>query len=259
VTGHPEVRLYAIPGSHACRSAGLMLEHKGVPFRRVDLPTGPHGLLLRLLGFPGHPRPLRLLDGRTTRMLALLDRAGTVPALRYGKQRMQTNRRIARFLDEVEPDPPLFPADPERRSAVEEAERWGDEVLQMLARRVGLATAAQGLSAMRNRAASGRLGALLSPHSAGRIVATRSAALVFMAGSRSEAALLDEIPALLDRIDQWIDAGVLGGAQLNAADFVIVPSLALLDYRDDLREQIAPRPAGALLDRVLPEPAPAGA
>ena len=51
---------------------------------------------------------------------------------------------------------------------------------------------------------------------------------------------------------------MLDGAQLNVADFMIVPSLALLSYRLDLREQIARRPAGALLERVLPE-APAAA
>jgi arsenate reductase-like glutaredoxin family protein len=32
-------KLYVIPGSHACRSAILMLEHKQVPYRRVALVT----------------------------------------------------------------------------------------------------------------------------------------------------------------------------------------------------------------------------
>ena len=34
------------------------------------------------------------------------------------------------------PSPPLFPHDPERRRAVEEAEAWGDEVLQPVPRRI---------------------------------------------------------------------------------------------------------------------------
>ena len=30
-------KLYVIPGSHACRAAILMLEHKRVPYRRIDI------------------------------------------------------------------------------------------------------------------------------------------------------------------------------------------------------------------------------
>jgi hypothetical protein len=38
---------------------------------------------------------------------------------------------------------------------------------------------------------------------------------------------------------------------------MIVTSLALLTYRTDLEPEVMARPAGALVDRVLPEPAPA--
>ena len=43
--------LYVIPGSHACRSAILMLGHKRVPYRRVDVPTLTHPVAVRLVGF----------------------------------------------------------------------------------------------------------------------------------------------------------------------------------------------------------------
>ncbi|TML96267.1 MAG: hypothetical protein E6G10_27130, partial [Actinobacteria bacterium] len=43
--------LYVIPGSHACRAAMLMLEHKRVPYRRVDIVTLLHPLVVRLHGF----------------------------------------------------------------------------------------------------------------------------------------------------------------------------------------------------------------
>jgi glutathione S-transferase len=39
-----------------------------------------------------------------------------------------------RRLDQLVPDPPLFPADASARAKVEEAERWGDEVFQPVAR-----------------------------------------------------------------------------------------------------------------------------
>ena len=40
---------------------------------------------------------------------------------------------------------------------------------------------------------------------------------------------------MLDRIDAWIADGVLNGPQLNVADFMVAPSLALILYRDDVR------------------------
>jgi glutathione S-transferase len=257
----PDVRedvvLYVIHGSHACRAAMLMLAHKAIAFRQVVLPTGAHPLLVRALGFAGHAEPIRSVDGATHRSLALLDRFGTVPALRYGRERAQTNHAIARLLDRVRPAPALLPADAERREAVETAERWGDQVLQMAARRIALTGALRGLDAFRLRGADGRLGPLLAKSERARAINGQIAArAIFRADARAEQELLDQLPALLDRIDAWIADGVLDGAQLNAADYLIAPSLALIAYRLDLRAGVEARPAGALLQRVLPEPLP---
>lgn len=236
----------------------LMLEYKGIDYRLVTLRTGLHPMLVRMRGFPGHRKPIRSLDGGATPgSLALLDRLGTVPALRFQGERVQTNRAIARFLDRVQPEPPLFPADPERRSAVEEAERWGDQRLQMAARRIGLAAGARGLDNFHARANSGRLGPLLARGDTERVLAARiSARIAFRASPEAERELVAELPAMLDRIDAWIEHGVLDGEQPNAADFVIVPCLALLAYVRELRPSIEARPAGALLERLLPEPSP---
>ena len=38
-------------------------------------------------------------------------------------------RSLGRSI-EIDPEPPLFPSDAAERAKVEEAERWGDEVLQ---------------------------------------------------------------------------------------------------------------------------------
>jgi glutathione S-transferase len=213
-------------------------------------------MLVRALGFPGHREPIRSVDGATHGSLALLDRLGTVPALRYGSERVQTNRSIADFLERVQPDPPLFPADPERRRAVEEAQAWGDEPFQMVARRIVLAGSRDGLDALRDRANDGRLGPLLAKCERSRAINNQIAArMIFRANPQSEPQLLAELTPMLDRIDAWIAAGVLNGLELNAADLIIAPSLALIAYRLDLRLQIEARPAWAWLERVLPEPA----
>src|SRR3954470_8872430 len=248
-------KLYVIPGSHACRSAILMLEHKGVPYRRVDIVTLLHPVVARLRGFDAGGQT-RAAGGRRTSGLRLGDRLGTVPALAAGKDRISTNRGIARFLDERHPEPPLFPADPEHRAAVEEAERWANETLQMHARRVPGAAIVRDPATFARSSGDGRLGYLLYRRElARRLIVPRILRHVFAAGPATEPEILAEVPPLLDRIDGWIADGVLNGPQLNAADFMVAPSLALILYRPDVMPMFAGRPALELVDRLLPEPA----
>lgn len=232
----------------------LLLEHKGIPYESVELVPGMHSVAVRLLGFPAvASRTEQLGEGRHSR-LAMADRLGTVPALRYDGERVQTCREISRFLDDVQPEPPLFPADPERRRAVEEAERWGDEVLQMPARRLVIAGGLRGAGATHKDGDDGRLGTLLYKNRRVRLRSMPMLARVFEVNERTERELLDALPGMLDRVDAWIADGTLNGEQLHAADYMIVTSLALMMYRPDLESEIASRPAGALVDRVLPEP-----
>src|SRR5436190_17093935 len=133
----PEPRLYVIPGSHACRAAMLMLEYKGLGWRPFEFVPGMQTVALKPLGFPGR----------------------TVPALKLNGTRVQGNRKIARFLDDLEPDPPLLP--PRRLSVVEGAERFADEVLQTIARRLVLAAGRRDLASLADHGDSGRLGPIL--------------------------------------------------------------------------------------------------
>src|SRR5947209_19223368 len=211
--------LYVIPGSHACRSAMLMLEHKQAPYRRVDILTLLHPFVARLRGFDAGGQT-RTAGGRRTFALRLGDRLGTVPALAANGHRISTNHGIARFLDERHPEPPLFPADPARRAAVEEAERWANETLQMAARRIVLPAAMRDPKGFCRRTGDGRLGYLLYRRAlTRRLIAPLIGRYVFASSPASDRDPVRELPALLDRVDAWIGEGVLGGEQLNAADF----------------------------------------
>jgi glutathione S-transferase len=230
--GAVNAKLYVIPGSHACRAAMLALDHKGIPYRPVELRTGFHGASVRARGFKGR----------------------TVPALRVDGRRVQTNREIARVLDELKPEPPLFPADPARRRAIEEAERFADEVLQPTARRIVLAAGMRDLGELTDRASRGRLGPLLAHTDKRRARVFRIAGrFAFRITEETERRDLDALPGLLDRVDALIETGVLGGDEPNAADLQIAPSICLLSYRPDLRPEIEPRPAWALATQVVHE------
>ena len=107
-------KLYVVHSSHPCETVKKALALKGIPYKTVELmiPTQP---VLQKLRF-----------GR-----------GTVPGLKLdGGEKIINSRAILRRLDELVADPPLLPADPGARAAVLDAERWGEEELQALARRL---------------------------------------------------------------------------------------------------------------------------
>jgi glutathione S-transferase len=246
-------KLYVIPGSHACRSAMLMLDHKAIPYRRVEFVTLTHPLFARLHGFDAGGET-RAAHGKRTTGIRVGDLLGTVPGLAADGERVSTNHRIARFLDRAQPEPPLFPADPERRAAVEDAESWANGELQMAARLVVIPAFLRDRATFAKRTADGRLGPLLFHREFARRLTAPVIAQTFASSPTTDAEQVSALPAMLDLIDGLIAAGTLGGEQLNAADFMVAPSLALMLYRDDLRPLFDGRPALALVDRLLPEP-----
>ncbi|MGA9313295.1 MAG: glutathione S-transferase N-terminal domain-containing protein, partial [Solirubrobacteraceae bacterium] len=109
------VKLYALPGSHPCAAVEVALRLKSIDYQRIDL------LPLTQLAIG----PLRY-------------GGSTVPGLRIDGERLAGSRTIMRRLDALAPDPPLLPplSDAVARARVLEAERWGDEVLQSVPRRI---------------------------------------------------------------------------------------------------------------------------
>jgi glutathione S-transferase len=224
-------KLYGARGAPPSMSAQLMLEHKGMPYRRVNLLPQRHRKALARRGFP----------------------AGTVPALELDGQLVQTNRTIARALDAAVPDPPLFPADEGARRLVEEAEVLCDERLQPAVRRIALWTLRFDPDAVRFSTALGplvppRLPAFVKRYALDRALGYYGATAAVVSDD------LRTVPRLLDRIDAWIAQGVLDGADLNAADFQIGPLVLMLLGVGDLGSETATRPVAGLARRILPEP-----
>lgn len=222
--------LFGVPASHPSLAAELMLRHKGVDYRRIDLVTAAHRGLVRALGFPGN----------------------TVPAVRLDGAKLQGTKQIALALDALVPSPPLFPADPERRGAVESAESWGDEVLQPAARRLVWAALKHDRSTAATYLEGAKLG--IPTAVAARTIAPIAAAARRLNHATDEAARrdLEALPAMVDRVDELMEEGVIGGPEPNAADFQIATSISLLLTMDDVRPMIAGRPAERLARELVP-------
>jgi glutathione S-transferase len=67
----------------------------------------------------------------------------------------------------------------------------------------------------------------------------------------SVVAAIASLPPMLDHIDALVEAGVLNGAEPNAADLQIAPTLRLLWAMSDLRPLMDGRPAMALATRWI--------
>jgi glutathione S-transferase len=206
-----------------------MLERKGIAHDVKDLFPGGHPAQLRLAGF----------------------RAGTVPAMKIDGRKIQGSMQIARELDRIQAEPPLFPADPDRRREVEEAEAWGERELQPVPRRMFR----WGVSRHNDmRLWMVRDMGMPAPAVAARVQKPLAVAFAHMADASDERVAADvaALPAMFDRIDALIADGVIGGEEPNAADFQIGTALRVFMTYEDLRPALQTRPAGELATRVLP-------
>jgi glutathione S-transferase len=225
-----EGRLYVVHGSHPCETVKRAMEMKGIPYKLVELPP------------PLHAPIQRLLFGERT-----------VPALRLNGEKLSGSRRILRRLEELRPDPPLFPADAGARARQDEAESWGDEVFQPIARRLLWHAMRRNPGAMVSYSEHAKvpLPAPMIRMSAPLIA--RGAGRLNNVSDEAVRADYDALPGYLDKVDGWIEAGVLGGEQPNAADLQIATTLRLLMTLEDLRPLIEDRPAGQLALRLFPQ------
>jgi glutathione S-transferase len=223
----PELTLHVLPPSHPCMAVEAALRHKGLEYERVELQPGPHVEdMQRLYG-----------EGRST-----------VPGLLVDGEPVHGSRTIFARLEELMPEPPLFPeliAD-----TVREAERWGDEKLQDLGRRLPWGALHFRPEALGTFGGSGPL----DP-------AGTDFAISYVHGSwryhKISAARLYEdlagLPEKLDHVDDLVARGVIGGQSPNAADFQIGCTVRVLLTLGDLRPLIEGRAAERLARAWFPD------
>ena len=222
------IDLYVVHGSHPCAAVERALELKGLAFRRIELPPPLHAPLQRL-------------------------RFGsrTVPAMRLDGEKVSGSRAILRRLDELRPEPALWPADARARALVERAEEWGDEVYQPIARRLLWGALRRAPDALVSYSERSRIRLPAPAIRAASRAIIRAEVALNDATDGSVRADLRSLPRHLDRVDGWIAGGVLGGATPNAADLQIATTSRLLLTIGDVAPFFSGRPAEAHARRLF--------
>ena len=216
-------KLYVVHGSHPCVTVQRALDMKAVPYELVELLPPMHAALQRL-------------------------RFGTrtVPGLTLESgEKITGSRAIIRRLEELAPEPSLFPAQPDARDDVARAEEWGDEVWQPTARRLVWRTLTLRPQAMKSYQEGSRFPL---PTVAVRALAPAVNAVERRLNGAEKGAVradLRALPGHLDRIDAWLAEGVLGGETVNAADLQIASTSRLMLTLGDVRPFFAGRPTEA--------------
>jgi glutathione S-transferase len=228
----PAATLYALPASHPVAAVALALRLKGVDFRRVDMIP----VLSKLQQYARF-------------------RGLTVPAIEFDDgEKVLGSREIIRALEHRAPDPPLLPADGRERRGVEEAERWGDEVLQPLARRLAWAALLRSTGSMMSFADDADLPV---PDPLVRVSAPLVARLSAYFNGASDPVVRADLINLdfhLDRADRCISIAAAGASAdvPNAADLQIGSGIRLLLTIEDLVPRIQGRPCADLAMRWFP-------
>jgi glutathione S-transferase len=223
-------RIYLLHGSHPSDTAVKAFEIKGLPLKFVELPISMQPAIMK-----------PLFGGRT------------VPGVRFEDgEKVQGSTAIMRALDRRVSSPPLFDG-PAGAAAIEEAEHWGNDVLQSVPRRLLWAGFTKYPRAMHGFQEGARSPKLPMPV----VVALSKVVLpIERRLNRVDDAVvradLAALPAHLDRVDQYIADGVLDGERPNAADLQIAPSIRLLHTLEDVRPLLEGRPAEAFAFRWFP-------
>ncbi len=228
--------LHLLPPSHPCKTVEAALAHKGLEYERAVLRPGEHNDEMERIYGPGRR---------------------TVPGLVVDGEPVHGSRAILARLEELAPEPALYPAPIADR--VREAEAWGDREVQDLGRRLSWGA----LHFRPEHMATFAGGGVLDP-------AGTDAAIRFLRGAWryhniTAAVLADDLaslPAKIDQVDALAADGIVGGEEPTAADLHLGATVRVLLNLGDVRPLLVGRPAEAMARRWFPDypgDVPAGA
>lgn len=106
------LELYQFEFSHYCEKVRLILDYKGLPYRKIEVVPGI-----------GQLDVYRLSGQRQ------------VPVLKDGNEVIADSTAIAEYLDRKYPDRPIIPSDPRQKGLCLMIEQWADESIGLNARK----------------------------------------------------------------------------------------------------------------------------
>jgi glutathione S-transferase len=225
-----QVKLYAIPASNAVMAAQLALERKGIPYKRVDQLPVLHRITMRLRGFEG----------------------STVPGMAVNGRKVHGSRAIMRTLDELEPDPRLYPEDADQRAKVEEAVAWGEHVYQRAFRFLLPYSLLRRPEAVAEVLSDAQMSVPTSLVVRISKPAIYTNSLLNSSNDSAVRSTLANLPGMLDRVDALIGEAILNAEEPGAADAMIAPTTRALLWWEDLQPLIEGRPAAEHARRLVP-------
>lgn len=230
------VTLHVVPLSHPCMTARAGLRHKGIEFEEVMLQSGNQdGVLEGIYG-----------AGKTT-----------VPGIVVGEDPVHTSVGILRFIEAEVPEKPLYPG--EIATGVREAEVWGDEYLQDVARRLAFGALHFRPGSMGTFVGAGELDA------AGTDFAAKNLRGIWKYMRLTPSQLMEDLARMdgtLARIETYASDGILDGDEPTAADLQIASSARVLMTVGDLLPALDGSAAARIALRHFPDydgAVPAGA
>ncbi|OLP17615.1 glutathione S-transferase [Leptolyngbya sp. 'hensonii'] len=117
------LELYQFELSHYCEKVRLILDYKGVPYRKIEVTPGI-----------GQLEVFRLSGQRQ------------VPVLKDGSTVIADSTEIAKYLDREYPERPIVPTDPKQRGLCLLMEEWADESIGQNGRKALLGAFSQDAS-----------------------------------------------------------------------------------------------------------------
>jgi glutathione S-transferase len=224
------VRLYGIPASNAVLAAQLALERKDIPFQRIDQLPVLHRVTMRARRFQG----------------------STVPGIVVNRRRVHGSSAIMHTLDELKREPRLYPEDPERRATVEAAVGWGEHVYQRAVRCLLPYSLLRRPEAVADVLADADMSLPTSLVVRISKPAIYANSLLNRSNDHAVRRTLSDLPAMLDRVDALIAAGILNAHEPGAADCMIAPTTRAWLWWEDLRPLLEGRPAAEHARQLVP-------
>jgi glutathione S-transferase len=230
------ITLHVLPPSQPCLTAEAALKYKELTYELVNLGMGKHqDEIERIYG-----------EGRRT-----------VPGMTVGNETVHGSTAILWKLEQLFPRHPIYPEG--LVEAVREAELWADGDFQDFGRRLPWSALHFRPEAM---GTFGSAGALDPAGTDFAIKFIRSTWKYHGISAEQISRDLAELPAMIDRIEDYADQGVIDRDQPTAADFQIGATARVLLTIEDLHPVFEGSAAERVARRYFPDYAglvPAGA